>query len=166
MLTMKQKQIFAGALVLALGVATGVVVSPDDGPARDDKLAEIGSAHGSSAPPSSAGLDAAQYHRAVKAIRKTNDVVDLLTGEVAAGAIVKTSVRVELGARPGALEFVGPATSAFSTATDFACPQCGVAFEDDARAELTTLTITARNTSATPLRLTAFIHCTPRCVAE
>lgn len=161
-LTARQKQIFMGGLLLAFGVATGVVVSPDD-PQRDDKLAEVGSAFGSAVGDPTKPIDTTEYNRVVGPLRAGSareNRVDMLTEPAAPGALVVATVNMRLGARPATVEYTGQADGAFDTVS--------LTFEDvpastDAGIGHTTfrLTATAKATNSGPIRLTAFVHVVP-----
>jgi hypothetical protein len=151
MLTERQKQILAGSLLLAFGVAAGVVIAPDD-PERNDKLADLATTDGSAKPPVGASIDTAEYHRTIVSVRADHpDTVDVLTAEVAPGAIVATEVSVAAGLEPLDFELVGPAVGRFS----IACEDCGLSFDEGK--DSTTVRLRAQNMSADPVRLTALI---------
>lgn len=167
--TPRQKQIIAGGLLIAFGIATGVVIAPGD-PRRDDRLAEVGSAFGSASVPPGTVVDTADYSRFVGAARAgRNDLVDMLSADVAPGAVATFAVNAKLGARPASFDLLGPAVGRFETTASATCPTCGLAFVDVPQAAdgglagHTTLTITARNTSAAHVRLAGFIHCVAEC---
>lgn len=153
-LTTRQKQALAGGIVLALGMALGVVIAPDD-PQRVDRLADLGSAvDAGSALAASDRVDAAEYHRAISAVRATRpDVTDLLTAPVEPGELVTTEVTVGLGVRVVEVELVAPAAGRFAT----------LSIEHVDREADTLVRISASNTSDRRLRFVALARCSSAC---
>lgn len=156
-LTPRQKQILAGGLTLALGVVTGLIVAPDD-PQREDKLVELGSALGSASTNPGTPIDVPEYNRVVGDLKRgRNDITDVMSEEVAPGKLATTSVNVERGATVEAITLTGLADDRFS----MTCGGCGWSVLNGS--DYTTIKIVAENTSQVTLRLTAIVHCTPRC---
>lgn len=159
-LTERQKKVVGGALLLALGLASGVAIAPDD-PQRDDKLAELVEAAGSAVPDSH--VDVSEYHRAVRAVRAgRSDLVDLLTSDVQPGATVVAEVNVPLGTRAATVEYVGSAVGRFETVSIAHVDKPGVPVAGLGKtADRTTIIVTSRNTAARPYRVVAFVHLAP-----
>lgn len=150
-LTEQRKRVLAGFLLVALGMAGGVVISGDDEATRDAKLDELGSAlAGGSALSESDLVDTRAYHEAMRTARRgRHEVTDLPTAPVPPGMIVTTEVALPRGSRiDGPPEYVGPAGGRFET----------VAIEHQERDDATVLRITARNVSTTRLRMTALVQ--------
>jgi hypothetical protein len=148
------KQAATGGMLLALGVAIGAAVGGGHDAPRLDTAALAASVDDSKP------IDVAAYHRTVSAVRAgRTDIIDLLTPEVAPGATVTTSVNVELGMRPSSVEYTAAAAGHFETVSLAYLDLAGSQLRDGtAIPGATRFVLTARNTSAEVLRLTAFVH--------
>jgi len=157
-LTPRQKQVVGGGLMLALGLATGVAIAPDD-PQRDDKLADV-AAKATTNIPAGKPVDVAEYHRVVSAARAgRGDIADLLTADVQPGATVTADVNVEIGARPSGVEYTGAAAGRFETVSLTYEDMPGSTLHDGTTLPgATRVVLVARNASTEALRLTAFVQ--------
>jgi hypothetical protein len=150
-LSQETKLALTAALMLAIGVASGVAIDDDDPkqPAPHDAGTVTESVD------SKLTVDSAKYHEAIMAAKAAAGsgalLVDLLSSPVKPGEQVTTGVNLRAGARAvGSVELVGASVGAFTIDA--------VTYRD---AEMTWLEVKATNTSKEPRRLTALVEVTP-----
>jgi hypothetical protein len=144
-MTTDHKHIIGGGLLLALGLSTGLVLSPDKLEKKEIESVFDSTPHLS--------IDVDQYNRTITSLRRSN-VADILTRIIPVNENVKATINILPGSRIDAIEYIGSAEGKFQT----------ISILHDDKGKHTTVIIDARNISGIPTRLIGLVHCTPQCM--